>query len=52
MAWCIGYAAALCFGISFIGSGTGSSADQIKWSRRFGIAGVLLALIAVATAVL
>lgn len=52
MAWFIGYAAILCFGIAFIAGGTGSRPEHDKWGRRFGLAGVLLTLIAASVAVL
>ena len=52
MALFIGYAAILCFCIAFIAGGTGSRPEHDKWGRRFGIAGVLLTLVAAVAAVL
>lgn len=46
MAWGFVVVAILLFVISFIGAGTGSDAEQIRWARRFGQGGILSSVIA------
>lgn len=45
--WIFVAIAVLLLAVSFIGSGTASDNEQLRWARRFGISGIVSAVIAV-----
>lgn len=47
MEWIAFWLAVVCFAVSFVGAGTAKTAENIKWARRFGIAGVLAGIVGI-----